>query len=98
MRCDKITLMPHQIRRARHHLKILNEPGATIGVGTDVGAWLLQEGMVAIVKFGRYGITPKGVDFLLGRMIESAPRKDGQTDLFSVGTRGNPKALLAPEK
>jgi len=88
----KIELTPAQLRRARWHLKLLNEPGATIGVGTIVGAWLYQEGFVTIAKFGRYGITPKGIDFLLGRAVPA--RRLGELN----GTQMELKSLPIPKK
>jgi hypothetical protein len=86
MRRDKVHLLPGEGKRAMHYLRILSEPGATIGVGTNVGAWLCQEGYVSIVKWGRYGITPDGVGFLAGkRKVTRQP----ELDFAGTGNSGN---------
>lgn len=84
----RVRLRPGEAKRAVHYLELLSEPGATISIGTNVGAWLHEQGFVTIARWGRYGITPKGIDALRGNFKLGEPN----------GTRGNSKRLPGPEK
>jgi hypothetical protein len=58
-------------RRERHFLS-LHYPDGTVSKGTSVGASLYRKGLVYIAKYGRYGITPAGIEALKGD--QSQPR------------------------
>jgi hypothetical protein len=55
--------MTRLTRRERHYLNIMY-PDGTIAVGTKVGEQLYYRGLVRIAKWGRYGITPEGIEAL----------------------------------
>ena len=50
-------------------------PEGTISIGTSIGSKLRRRGLVKIAKFGRYGITPEGVEALKEwRAVQEAAR------------------------
>jgi hypothetical protein len=63
--------------RDRYFLSLLAPDGATIYVGTSVGASLYRRGLVTKAKWGRYGITEAGKAALAGSAY--APNGAGRT-------------------
>jgi hypothetical protein len=55
--------MSRPTRRESHFLELIY-PEGTIGIGTRIGEALWQRGLVTIAKWGRYGITPAGIEAL----------------------------------
>ena len=59
-------------RKERHFLRLLVEPGATIAMGTRVGSNLAAKRLVTEARWGRWGITPAGIEAIAPHLPKPA--------------------------